>query len=68
MGASGNSDCQWTSRSVLKDFIEDALTTSAGSLFRNGTARMVKANWRGRVQHRCWWNLNAWPRSPWRVG
>ncbi len=24
---------------------------SAGSLFQNGTARMVKANWRRRVQH-----------------
>ncbi len=57
MGASGNSDYQWTSGSVLKDFIEDALTTSAGSLFRNGTARMVKANWRGRVQHLCWVEL-----------
>ncbi len=31
-------------------------------------SRMVKANWRWRVQHRCWWNLNVWPRSPWRVG
>ncbi len=57
MGASGNSDCQCISRSVLKDFIKNALTTSAGSLFRNGTARLVKANWRGRVQHLCGRNL-----------
>ncbi len=31
MGTSGNRDCQWASRSVLKDFTEDALTFSAGS-------------------------------------
>ncbi len=68
MGTSRNRDCQWVSRSALKDFTDDALTISAGSLFQNGTARMVKANWRRRVQDRCWWNLNAWPRSPWRVG
>ncbi len=64
MGTSGDSDCQRASRSDLKDFTEDALTISAGNLFQNGTARMVKANWRRRVQHRCWWNLNAWPCSP----
>ncbi len=52
MGTSGNSDCQWASRSALKDFTEDVLTISAGNLFQNGTARMVKANWRRRVQHR----------------
>ncbi len=68
MGTAGNSDCQWASRSALKDFTEDALTISAGNLFQNGTARMVKANYRRRAQHRCRWNLNAWPRSPWRVG
>ncbi len=68
MGTSGNRDCQGASRSALKDFSDDALTISAGSLFQNGTARMVKANWRRRVQHRCWWNLNAWPRRPWGVG
>ncbi len=44
MGTSGNSDCQWASRSALKGFPEDALTISAGNLFQNGTARMVKAN------------------------
>ncbi len=43
MGTSGNGQCQWASRSVLKDFPEDALTISAGSLFRNGTVRIVKA-------------------------
>ncbi len=68
MGTSGNRDCQRASRSALKDFTEDALTILAGNLFRNGTARIVKANWRRRVQHCCWWNLNAWPRSPGRVG
>ncbi len=31
--ALGNRDCQLASRSALKDFIEDALTISAGSLF-----------------------------------
>ncbi len=35
----------WASRGVLKDFTEDALTILAGSLFQNGTARIVKANW-----------------------
>ncbi len=43
MGTSGNSDCQWASKSVLKDFHEDALTIPAGSLLNNGTARIVKA-------------------------
>ncbi len=52
MGTSGNGDCQLASRSVLKDFTKDALTVAVGSLFQNGTARMVKANWRPRVQHR----------------
>ncbi len=46
MGTLGNSDCQRASRSALNDFTEDALTISAGNLFQNGTARMVKANWR----------------------
>ncbi len=57
MGTSGNRDCQVASRSALKEFTEGALTISVGSLCQNGTARMVKANWRRRVQHRCWWNL-----------
>ncbi len=70
MGTLGNTDCQWASRSALKDFTDDALTISAGKTrdYQNGTTRMVKANWRRRVQHRCWWNLNVWPRSPWWVG
>ncbi len=36
MGTSGNRDCQWAFRSVLKDFTEDTLTISAGSLVKNG--------------------------------
>ncbi len=43
MGTSGNRDCQRASKSALKDFTDDALTISAGSLFQNGTARMVMA-------------------------
>ncbi len=57
MDTLGNRDCQWASRSVLKDFIEGAVTISVGSLSQNGTARIVKANWRRRVRLRCWWNL-----------
>ncbi len=68
MGTSGNRDCQRASRSALKDFTDDALTISAGSLFQNGTARKVKANWRKDVQRLGWWNLYAWPRSVLRVG
>ncbi len=33
MGTSGNRDYQQASRSALKDFADDALTISAGSLF-----------------------------------
>ncbi len=65
MGTSGNRDCQWASRRVLKDFTEDALTTSAGSLFQSRIARMVKANWRRRVQHLCWWNLHVKHKGRW---
>ncbi len=43
MGTLGNRDCQLASRSALTEFTEDALTTSAGSLFHNVTARMLKA-------------------------
>ncbi len=68
MGTLGNRDCQWASRDVLKNFTEDAMTISAGRLFQNVTAQIMKANWRQRVQHRCWWNLKAWPRSSLRVG
>ncbi len=39
MGTSGNKDCQRASRSSLKDFTDNALPVSAGSLFQNGTAR-----------------------------
>ncbi len=53
MGTSGNSDCQWVFKSAWKDFTDDALTISAGNLFPNGTARIVKVNWRRREQHRC---------------
>ncbi len=75
MGTSGNSDCQWASRSVLNDFTEDALTISAGNLFQNETARMVKRIGdgaysiavggtcrRGRVAL-CGLNLRRW--TPW---
>ncbi len=44
-GYLGEQDCRRASRSALKDFTDDALTISAGSLFQNRTARMVKANW-----------------------
>ncbi len=57
MGSSGNRGCQWASRNALKDFTDDALTISAGSLFDDAIARIVKATWQRRVQHRCWWNL-----------
>ncbi len=42
MGTSGNGDCLLASRSALKDFTKDALIVSVGSLFQNGTARIVK--------------------------
>ncbi len=32
------------------------------------TARMVNTFWRRRVKYLCWGNLQAWPRSPLRVG
>ncbi len=57
MGSSGSRDCQLASISVLKEFIEGASTISFDSLFQKGTAQMVKANWRRRVKHLCWWNL-----------
>ncbi len=44
MGNSGNRDFQWTSSSVLKDFTEEALTISVGSLFQNGTARIYEGD------------------------
>ncbi len=51
MGTSGNRDCQWASRSVLKDFTGNALAISVGNLFHNGTARIVKSN--GRQHELC---------------
>ncbi len=68
VGYFGNRDCQWASRSVLKDFTEDVLTMSDGSLSQNKTAQMVKSNWRRRAKHFCWWNFEAWLRSPLQVG
>ncbi len=68
MGTLGNRDCQLASRSVLKDFTDEALTISACSLFQNGAARMLKAYWRRQVQHLWWWNLFAWPCSSLRLG
>ncbi len=41
----------------LERFHPSALTISAGSLLQNGTVRIVKANWRRRLQHRCGWNF-----------
>ncbi len=61
MGTSGNRGCQWASRSVLKDFTVDTLTISTVSLFHDGTTRITKANWRRRVQHRCWLNFFRGP-------
>ncbi len=40
MGNSRKRDCQWVSRNVFEDFTEDF-----GSLFRTGTALMLKAHW-----------------------
>ncbi len=45
----GNRDCQLMSRSILKDFTDEALTISAGYLFQNGTAGTLKAYWRRRI-------------------
>ncbi len=68
MGTSGNRDCKWASRSVLKDFTEDALTISAGSLLKKWESRNCEGELATRVQHRSWLNLEAWLRSPLRVG
>ncbi len=58
MGTSGNQDSQLASRSVLNGFADNALTMSAGSLFQNGTAGMLKAYWgRAGQKYLCWWNL-----------
>ncbi len=50
MSISGSRDFE---QSALKDYTRDALIISAGSLFQNGTARFVKANWRRRGNHLC---------------
>ncbi len=69
MGTSENRNSEFASRSALNDFADDTLAISTGSLFQNGIVRMLKAYWRGEgVQHICWRNLEAWPRSPVRVG
>ncbi len=68
MDASGNRDCQLASISVVKYFTDDSLTISAGSLFKNGAVRMLKAHWRRWVRHLCWWNLYAWLHSSLRTG
>ncbi len=67
MGTSGNRDCQWPSRSVLKYFTEDALNISCGSLFQDVPARLVKENLPRRVQHLCWWDMCISVRV-WKVG
>ncbi len=54
MGVSGNRGSQLAFRSVLDDFTGEALIILASSLFQNGTARMLKAYWRRRVQRLCW--------------
>ncbi len=43
MATSRNMDSQLASRSALNDFTDDGLTSPVGSLFQNGTARMLKA-------------------------
>ncbi len=58
LGSSENKDWHLLSRSVLKDFNDDALPISAGNLFQNGAVRMLF----------CWWNLHTWPRTPLWVG
>ncbi len=56
MGTSGNKEYQFTARSVMNDFTVDVVTTPAGILFQNGSAQTLKAYWRRRIQHLCWWN------------
>ncbi len=46
MGASGNRDSQLASRNALNDLTGDALIISTGSIFQNGSARMLAAYWR----------------------
>ncbi len=42
-GVSGNKDCQFACRGVLKNFKVDTLTISAGSLSQNEKARTLNA-------------------------
>ncbi len=57
MGSSLNRDSQLATRSVLKDFTDDALINSAHSPFRNEAALTLKARWRRYVNNVCWWSL-----------
>ncbi len=41
----------------LEGFYRGGVGYLSRQLFQNGTARMVKVNWRRRVQHLWWWNL-----------
>ncbi len=41
------------SQMASNDFTDDTPTIPAGSLFQNGTDRMVKAHWRRWVKHFC---------------
>ncbi len=43
MGTSGNRNCQWASRSALRDFTEDALAISAGSCSEMGQPELATA-------------------------
>ncbi len=59
MGTSGNRDCQRASRSALKDFTDDALTISGGSLFQNGEGELATARTASLlVELECVANLN----------
>ncbi len=41
------------SQMASNDFTDDTPTISAGSLFQNGTDRMLNAYWQRRVKHLC---------------
>ncbi len=45
METSGNRGGKLASKSILKDFTDDALTISATSLFQKGTGRTLNAFW-----------------------
>ncbi len=67
-GTSGNRAYLLPSRSVLKDFTDDTLPLSVGSLFQNETEQTLKACWQRRAYHIYWWNLQALLLSPAQVG